>query len=97
VVTTVPTKRTRQSRGRQGAINSQMIAMYRRLYEIEHFLPKDAQEKGPLGEADMLKYNIAKHFDLMPWMPYEDFIELGDRLAAAAGLTRRSDNAYSLV
>jgi hypothetical protein len=93
----MPTKRRRQSRGRQGAITPEIVGMYRRLYEIEHFLPEDAPEKGALGEADLLKFNIAKHFDLMPWMPYEDFEALGDRLAAAAGVTRRSDNAYGLV
>jgi hypothetical protein len=74
-----------------------MVAMYRRLYEIEHFLPEDAPEHGPHGEADMLKHNICKHFGLKPWTPYGDFEALGDRLAAAAGLIRRSDNAYSLV
>jgi hypothetical protein len=75
-----------------------MVAMYRRLYELEHSgLPDSAPERMALGEIDQLSSWILRHFGLKPWSPYGDFGALGDRLAAAAGVTRRSDNAYSLV
>jgi hypothetical protein len=94
----VPTKRTRQSRGRQGAVTPAILEMYRCLYELEHSnLPDDAAERMAHGEIDMLHFAITNHFGLVPHMPYEDFEALGDRLAAAVGLKRRSDNAYKLV
>jgi hypothetical protein len=72
--------------------------MYRRLHELENSdLPDDAKERCAFGEIDMLSFEICKHFGFEPWMPYEDFEALGDRLAAAAGLKKRSGNAYKLV
>jgi hypothetical protein len=66
--------------------------MYRRLYELEHSdLPDDE------SEIDMLSFGICRHFGLKPWTPYEEYEALGDRLAAACGLKRSSDNAYKLV
>jgi hypothetical protein len=94
----MPTKRTRRSRGRQAVVTPQILEMYRRLYDLEHSnLPDDAPERMPWGEIDMLHCAITAHFDLHPAMPYEEFEALGDRLAAAVGLKRRSDDGYKLV
>jgi hypothetical protein len=94
----MPTKRTRQSRGHRGVITHHILERYRRLYELEHSgLPDSAPEQMAHGEIDQLSFGIVSHFGLKPWSPYGDFEALGDRLAAAAGLPRRGDNAYKLV
>jgi hypothetical protein len=82
----MPTRRIRRTRGRQSVITPQILEMYRRL----HDLPDNAPEH------DRLAFGIRQHFGLKPWTPYEEFEALGDRLAAACGLKRRSDNPYAL-